>query len=150
MGGGVQSRNHAPSFSFSCNHAHIFPIFTQSRKLINFVHFHAIRHTFFPFSHNHQHNKRAFTPPRTQKIPFTHHARRSIHAIRQYFFHFHAITQQKRAIHTITQTYGGPSSKKVQRILFMIVFSGFEMCLANLYCIVLCCIVEISWPGSPP
>ena len=101
----------------------LFFIFTQSRT--HFSHFHAIMqtnyffqfcaimHTFFPFSRNHAHMKGLFTPSRIWKRPFTHASRTSFsrnHA----FSHFHAITQEKSAIHAITHTWGASYSHHAQ------------------------------------
>ena len=89
----------------------------------SFIHYTTL--SFFPFSHNHAlffsrhhaNKKGFFTPSRTQKQSFTNHAWRSITQARNNFFHFRAITQQQRAIHAITHTYGGTSNMLTQNAL---------------------------------
>ena len=80
----------------------------------HFFHFHIITHF---FSRHHANKKGFFTPSRTQKQSFTNHAWRSITQARNNFFHFRAITQQQRAIHAITHTYGGTSNMLTQNAL---------------------------------
>ena len=95
-----------------------FPAFTQSYKLVTFFHFHAITHIFFPISRNHANNaneKGLFTPSRTPKRPFTHHAHMSVsrnHAIIFSFSRNHAIfTQQKGPFTQSRKPMGGLSNQ---------------------------------------
>ena len=76
-----------------------FPAFTQSYKLVTFFQFHAITHRFFPISRNHANKKGLFTPSRTPKRPFTHHAHMSAsrnHAIIFSFSRNHAESRNKK------------------------------------------------------
>ena len=89
-----------------------FPAFTQSYKLVTFFQFHAITHRFFPISRNHANKKGLFTPSRTPKRPFTHHAHMSAsrnHAIIFSFSRNHAFfTQQKGPFTQSRKPMGGP------------------------------------------
>ena len=70
------------TLSISCYHAHIFS-----------------------FSRNNADKEGIFTPSRTSKRPFAHHARMST-SLNHAFFSFSRNHATKRAIHAILQTYG--------------------------------------------
>ena len=95
----TQSRKFFSIFTASRTY---FPAFTQSYKLVKFFHSHAITHIFFPISRNHANNaneKGLFTPSRTPKRPFTHHAHMSVsrnHAIIFTFSRNHAKSRNKK------------------------------------------------------
>ena len=89
----------------------------------SFIHYTTL--SFFPFSHNHAlffhaitQIRKGFSRHRAHKnnlSQITHGGRLRKHVI--IFFHFRAITQQQRAIHAITHTYGGTSNMLTQNAL---------------------------------
>ena len=84
--------------------------FFSFSRIIQTYHFFNIRvitHIFFSLSRSQVNKKGLFTPLRTPKRPFTHHAHMSASRNHAIIFSFSCNHATKTAIHAITQTYGG-------------------------------------------